>query len=409
MQTILCIAGNFIFVNRANPFALLLVTGALVYTSAQMLKDRSVVKVVTDKPWLPFVYGILGVVALSFCQGSLYRIFNMYPDPGAKSDVIPQLKGQADLFFSGQFPYVPIETVSHKPYPVYMPLQWMPYQLSNIFSTDPRMPSYIMLALGIFVAGYFLRKHHAFASIKHTLPAMFLFAVPMWAFVRWSKLDVIVSGEGVVAFWYILLATGLAIRNFWLITIGVIGCVLSRYSLLFWLPLMALLLWLYEDKKYSFIIWGSTVVAVIALFIVPFLMKDPTILSKMSTHYADCDESSWVYPDEYTYKEGISLNIHLREWMPGNPEDSLPYAHWPQFLVQIFCVAGAFAYYKKFGHRHYDIYTYALIWLAIMPMLLYIFSPMVFRYYMLMPLSVSAVLCWKAIAFNSVQKGSVTD
>jgi hypothetical protein len=117
----------------------------------------------------------------------------------------------------------------------------------------------------------------------------------------------------------------------------------------------------------------------------------------MSAHYASCDVNSWIRPDEYTYKEGLSLNIHLREWLPGTPTDNLPYAHWPQFLVQLLCMGFGIWHYRKHAHAHTDIYTYALLWLAVMPMLLYIFSPMVFRYYMLMPMTLYAVICWRVL------------
>lgn len=395
LQVILCVYGNFIFVNRVNPFALLLTTLALVYYAALELKNKPPDPTRPEAWTIPFLHGLVGVGAIIALIGPISKVFQKFPDPSKFSDVIPQMKGQADLFFSGQFPYIPIETVSHRPYPVYLPLQWMPFQISNILRIDARWTGVILFAAGVFVAGYFLRKHYNNLPLIKSLLRTILLVFPFWAFVQWSKKDVGVSAEGVVAFWYLLLATGLAVKNRWLLFIGLVGGILSRYSLLVWLPLLALLLWYYESKRYSFIIWGGVIIAVLGLFVVPFLLKDPSILAKMSAHYAKCDEGSWVYPDEYTYQEGLSLNIHLREWLPGKPADSLPYAHWPQLLVQLLCMAGGWVYYRREGHRHFDMYTYALLALTLMPMLLYIFSPMVFRYYMLMPLSISAVLCWR--------------
>ena len=397
-QIILCVYGTQIFVQRANPFALLLISLGLSYTAAQFLKKPTDATLPTNtaKPWLTGLFGILGVL---LAIGPLKKIFAKFPNPAEHSDVLPQLKGQADLFFSGQFPYAIIPVGQGAPYPVYLPLQWAPFQISNILGIDQRWPGIILLGLAIGLAGYFLNKKHSISPQK-ALPLSILLLLPLWGYIQWAKPDLGISSEGIVAFWYILLATGLATKNTTLITIGIIGGVLSRYSLLFWLPLLALLLWFYAPKRQSYIIWGATTVAVWGLFVLPFLMKDPSILAKMGKHYAGCDEGSWVRPDEYTFKEGLSLNIHLREWLPGTPAESLPYAHLPQFLVQFLCIAVGFAYYRRKGHQYFDVYTYALIWLSLMPMLLYLFSPMLFRYYMLMPLSVSAVLCWKAFASN---------
>jgi predicted transporter len=92
------------------------------------------------------------------------------------------------------------------------------------------------------------------------------------------------------------------------------------------------------------------------------------------------------------------LNIHLRQWLPGTPEENLPYAQLPQIVVQLLCVGLGVYFYQKKWHRNMDIYTFSLLALSIMPMLFYNFSPMLFKYYMLMPLSVSAVICWKVVA-----------
>lgn len=395
-QIILCVFGTQIFVIRANPFALLLISGLFTYNCALLLRHSPVAAYKSDR-YTPWLHALLAVVMVTTQYNALSRIFESFHDPGLKSDVLPQLKAQASLFFSGQFPYQPITTVPHHPYPVYLPLQWLPLQFSNFTGIDQRWPGIILFVIAVGLSGYLLRKYHAGIALKYSLPATLLLVLPLWGFVKWSKVDLALSSEGIVAFWYILLATGLAIKKLPLIVIGIVGGLLSRYSLLFWLPLFALLLWYYEPKRYSFITWGIVGVSVLCLFVFPFLLKDPSIISKMSVHYGACVAGSWVNPDEYTFLDGLSLNIHLREWIKGAPVDTLKYAHFPQFGVQVLCIIFGFFYYQKKGHQFFDIYTYTLIWLSIMPILLYLFSPMLFKYYMLMPLSVSAVLCWKVV------------
>jgi hypothetical protein len=401
IQIILCVYGTQIFVIRANPFALLLISGLFTYYCALLLRQSPVSTNKSDR-YTPWLHALFAVAMVTTQYNALRRIFESFPDPGLKSDVLPQLTAQAALFFSGQFPYQPITTVPHHPYPVYLPLQWLPLQLSNSTGIDQRWPGIILLAISVGFSGYLLRKYHAGISLKYSLPATLLLVLPLWGFVKWSKVDLALSSEGIVAFWYILLATGLAIKKLPLIVLGIIGGLLSRYSLLFWLPLFASLLWYHEPKRYSFITWGIVGASVLCLFVFPFLLKDPSILTKMSAHYGTCVAGSWVNPDEYTFLDGLSLNIHLREWIKGNPTDTLKYAHFPQFGVQVLCVLVGFFYYRKKGYQVFEIYTYALIWLSIMPMLLYLFSPMLFKYYMLMPLSVSAVLCWKVVNTKGV-------
>lgn len=406
-QVLLCVYGNQIFVVRANPFALILVSIGLSWYAYRLLAGSEL-----ERPTGPVrprllnasLYGLTGMSFFLVSLGALQHIWEMYPEPGKISDVLPQLQGQAELYFSGQTPYQRIETVPHKPYPVYLPLHWGPFQLANWTGMDQRWPGIIMLTLSVGIACFLMALRYPNADKRYLLPATALFAIPLWAFIKWAKMDLGVSSEGIVAAWYLLLAVGLAVRHLPLITVGIIGGVLSRYTFLFWLPLFALLMWLYQPRKYSFLIWGSVGASVLLLFVLPFLVKDPTILESMKNHYGECTYRSWVNPDEYTFKEALSLNIHLREWMPGNPEQSLPYKHLPQFGLQILLAAAAFWFYRKKAHAQMDVYTYALVVLSLMPMLFYNLSPMLFRYYMLMPLTVSALLLFKVLAIHKTTK-----
>jgi len=398
-QIILCIYGNRIFHKEANPFALIVISVMLTIYCFRFFSERKpYTENTTPSRWMPWLHGLIGMLGLFTAYEELRKIWVKYPDPGKSSDVLPQLETLSHRFFSGEFPYQLVNLPTHAPYPVYMPLHWAPVQIATFFKIDTRWSAIIMLMSAVGIAGFWLAKSHAWASWKRTLPAMLLFALPVWGYVLWGKVDIALSLEGVVAAWYVLLATGLAARNHVLITIGIAGALLSRYTLLFWLPLFAILLWLHAPKKYSYWTWGSVAAAVLALFVVPFWMKDTTIVSRIITHYTGCAEGSWLRPDDYTFYDALSLNIHLRQWLPGTPEQNLPYAQLPQIVVQLLCVGLGVYFYQKKWHRDMDIYTFSLLALSIMPMLFYNFSPMLFKYYMLMPLSVSAVMCWKVIA-----------
>ncbi len=398
-QIILCIYGNKIFHKEANPFALIVVSVLFTVYSFRFFSEQKQHIGNTPAPrWMPWLHALVGMLGLFTAYEELRKIWVRYPEPGKISDVLPQLEALANRFFTGAFPYQAVKLPTHEPYPVYMPLHWAPVQISNILKIDTRWSAIILLMVAVGVAGYWLSKSHSGASWKRTLPAMLLFALPVWGYVLWGKVDIAVSLEAIVAAWYVLLAVGLAARNHVLIAVGIIGALLSRYTLIFWLPLFAILLWLNAPKKYSYWIWGSAAAAVMLLFVVPFWMQDPTILSRMMAHYSGCSEGSWLRPDEYTFYDALSLNIHLRQWLPGTPEENLKFAHFPQIAVQLCIAALGVYFYQKKWRQHIDFYTFSLLALSIMPMLFYSFSPMLFKYYMLMPLSVSAVVCWKVLA-----------
>lgn len=400
-QIILCVYGNRIFQKEANPFALLVISAMFTMYCFRVFNRPQQNSGKTAAPLLmPWLHALMGMLGLFAAYEELRKVWEQYPDPGKISDVLPQLEALPRRFFAGEFPYQVVKLPTHEPFPVYMPLHWMPIQISSILKIDTRWSGMILLMLAIGIAGYWLSKSHTSASWRRTLPATLLFALPVWAFVVWGKVDIAVSLEGVVAAWYVMLAAGLATRNHVLIALGITGALLSRYTLLFWIPLFAILLWLHAPKKYSWWIWGSVSAAILLLFVVPFWMKDPTVVSKIADYYRDASVGTWLRPDAYSFYDGLSLNIHLRQWLPGTPEENLKYARLPQIMVQLTLVALGVYYYQKKWRHNMDIYTFSLLALSFMPMLFYIFSPMLFKYYMLMPLSVSAVLCWKAVAVS---------
>ena len=398
-QVLLCVFGTQIFVVRVNPIALTLISVALSWKSLQFLKDSAPPASVSN-PKTAALYASFALLGVLLAAIPLNALWLSWPDPGKHSDVLPQLQGQADLFWQGVFPYQRIPVEGNHPFPVYMPLHWGPFLLHNLTGIDVRWPSFLMLVAGIWVATYSLIRRVSIPFDYLTaLMIAGIWAVPLWAFIHWSKSELAISAEGIVTAWYLILAAGLVSRHHGWIIAGMIGGLLSRYTFLFWLPLLAALLWEYAPLKRSFQVWGISALAVIVLFILPFLSKDPSILASMQTHYNGCSESSWVRPDDYTFRDGLGMNIHLREWLGGTPASNFPYRHWPQFFIQLGVAAAAWWYYRKAAHRHFHIYDFSLLLLALMPMLFYLFSPMLFRYYMLLPLYLSAfVMVWALIS-----------
>ncbi|MEI6411350.1 MAG: hypothetical protein WCR52_18315 [Bacteroidota bacterium] len=406
VQIILCIYGNRIFQKEANPFAIMAITAAFAYYCFQILSNQPHQERSKSKSYLPWVYVFIAMAGLFTAYEEVRKLWVKYPDPSKISDVLPQLNALCVRFFTGEYPYAPVKLPTHEPFPIYMPLHWAPIQISYALGIDIRWSAMLILIVAVGIAAYFLSKAHINTSPTQTIAATLLFALPIWAYVIWAPIELSVSLEGIVAAWYILLATGLATKNLYLITIGIIGGVLSRYTLLFWLPLFAILLWLNAPRKYSYWVWGLTLSAFTLLFVLPFWMKDPELVSKVFSYYHVGIERTWLHPDEYTFLDGLSLNIHLRHWLPGNPEDNLKYCNYPQIIFQLILSGLGIYFYQKRWKDKIDIYSFSLIALAIMPLYFYNLSPMLFKYYMLMPLSVSAVLCWKTIACVNIESGN---
>jgi len=114
---------------------------------------------------------------------------------------------------------------------------------------DIRMTVWLLLLPVMAIAGSSLMKseHKLYAQMA----GIFIVILPLWFFLKWASLEMAISLETVIAAYYLLLAVGLYKRDMRLITVGLIVSLLSRYTLIFWIPLFGYLLLLKNPVKYS--------------------------------------------------------------------------------------------------------------------------------------------------------------
>ncbi len=398
LQILLSLIGTQILQIRANPFFLLAVSVALPVYYIRILSDSNAEaprKPLSEKAWL---FTLLAILPTLLAYEELRKIWVKWAEPGKVSDVIPQLQAQNDWFFSGQFPYQWVLFESYRSYPVYMPLHWMPVELARLFHIDVRWAGCLVMLAAMGIASYLIARKVSVSSINRSYLALVLWSIPIWSFIVFNPMEIAVSLETIVAAWYLLLVAGLIVKNHWLIGIGLAGCLLSRYTGVFWVPTFAFLLWRYQPKKYSYYIWGGVAAAILGFYVIPFWLKDPTILKQGVLYHNMCALAGWAKPDQYTYEHGLNLAIHLREWLPGTPEESLFLSRALQGAVMLLLSIASIWLYVKKWHKKTDIYTFSLASLQLVLVLFYLFSPMVFQYYMLVPLMTAGVMCWQAIS-----------
>ncbi len=405
-QVILSLTGTLIFQIRVNPIVLLVISAAFPVYYLKTMTEPEAESVVLSRPARPWLVAALAMLPSLLAYEELRKMWVRWSDPGRVSDVIPQLQAQSDWFFSGQFPYQWVRFESYQAFPVYMPLHWMPARFSRLLQLDVRWVGFLLLLGAMGLAAYCIAKSARITVSTRNYFALILWSVPLWSFIVWNPLEMAVSLETIVAAWYLVLAAGLLAKNHWLIGIGLAGCLLSRYTGVFWAPTFAYLLWRYQPKKYSFYLWGGVAAAVLGLYIVPFLMKEPGILEQGVLYHNMCALGGWTRPDQYTYEHGLTMAIHLREWLPGVPEHSLFLARALQGAIMLLLSAGSIWLYVKKWHQRTDIYAFSLASLQLALMLFYIFSPMVFQYYMLVPLVLGGVMCWYALSASDSGKAA---
>jgi hypothetical protein len=395
---------DFAFNKYLNPIYLLVVSMALpVYLIWLHLKRPEVsVSQKLVRPWHRLIWALGGLITILLSYEELRKIFVHYNNPIEASDVIPQLSTLYERFSRGEFPYSPIHFATYDLMPIYMPLHWLPAGLATPLHLDIRWIGVIFLALSVAWYGWFMAVQPGRVGLR--IMALVLPSLSLWAFIHWGAGDLGITYEIIIAAYYLVLSFGLFARKYWLVTIGIILCLLSRYTLLFWLPLFAFIYLKEKGLKKSLVLWGSVVAAIVLLFILPFYIKDPAFMSRGLSYYTIATVGDWIGccadpPVSWTQENGISFAIHMKALFSGDMAHRVASNRIVLGIVLLLTFAGSLMGYLRWRHR-IDPFTYSLVTLYTFICVYFLFCPLTYRYYLLPFLMVSAVLCGKILLYK---------
>lgn len=329
----------------------------------------------------------------------LRKLWVEFPNPAQFSDVLPQLEAQYQRFSRGEMPYAPVPLPTHTPYPVYMPLHWLPIGLSSWFGIDTRWAGFGLLAIAAGIYGYWVGRQNAAAWAR--IATLFLPSLGLWGFILWGRLELAVSFELVIAAYYLVLAAGLLGRHVPTIVLGLTLCLLSRYTLLFWLPLLAYIWWKEFPLQTNYRIWGAVGLSVFLLYILPFYLQDPDIFATGIKYHNDAAIAEWHGygdpPVSWSMERGIYFGINMKAVFPGDAAQQVFLARALQGALMLVLLGFGIGAYHRWKER-LNPYDLCLGMLYAMVGCFYFFSPMTFQYYLLVLMVLGAVLAGRILS-----------
>lgn len=387
-----------------NPVVLLCVSLSIAYLYGRQLAGQPLLEQnAFQRPRKSGLAGALtGMFAALLCYEELRKVFAKFTPPGKVSDVLPQLEMLYSRFAQGEMPYTPVDVGTHVLYPVYMPFSWLPIGLAQLLGIDSRWAGFILFVLASGVYGYFVFRQNGPFVARVAAVVMPSFAV--WAFTLSRQADIAVCFEMVIASYYLLVAAGLLGRNNLLVAVGITLCLLSRFTLVFWLPLFALLLWQNVPKRQNFLFWGAIAAAVLLFYVVPFLSKDPAILKKGMDYYNEATVLDWKGygepPISWTIERGVHFAGIYRDNLGGEMAQRVQVARTVQAGVMLLLLLlGVWGYRRLRNRIHYA--DFGLLFLCLFLVCYYVFAPLTYRYYLLVPFTVSAVVCGQCLLLSA--------
>ncbi len=343
--------------------------------------------------FLCFVFGAI------WCGVRLDDIFHKFPIDAKASDIIPSLEMYVRRFLGGEIVYKPLPFEGYQVDPTYLPLMWAPYSFSEILKIDYRWTAYAVFLVPIIIYNIQLAKSNAPVFelvLKALIPFLFLYSIAQNAS---GTLGLAV--ELLPIGFYLILTLTIFHKNRYLMVLGILLCLLSRYAFTFWLPLYLLIYWIEKGFKNVFSVSFAVGIGVLLLYIIPFLSKDWTLLSKGLDYYAKTAEGQWqTQPWQEPGKKphhlskGLSFAIYFYDYEAYELGDRL------KFNRKVHIVACAFAAfllglgYYFFRKKGLNTKMYLLIGLKFYLVIFYGFFYVPFSYLYQLPLFLSIAILY---------------
>jgi hypothetical protein len=207
------------------------------------------------------------------------------------SDILPQVQRFCREMTAGRFPYTPFADFGWPMTPTYLPMQWLPYVPSEYFGIDPRWLTFSIFTViyGIFTAKVIKNGGSVVKGLVFlAMPILLISLVGEHDSSIWS-----VTVEQLIMAYYLLLGISLTTDSRAFQIVAIVMCLMSRFSLIFWLPLFIFVMWTKEGTRQTLSFCGW-IAAACALIYGPFLLKDPLIFTKAQAYYDLATERTWL-------------------------------------------------------------------------------------------------------------------
>ncbi|MFN0200314.1 MAG: hypothetical protein ACKVTZ_02270 [Bacteroidia bacterium] len=310
-----------------------------------------------------------------------------------KSDILPQIYYMVEYFLQGKSPYQPIEEIPWKVQSPYMPMHWLPFVLPYKLGIDFRWLPVLVCAIGVALYGGYLSTLNVPAIRKRyllALPLVTLFLLIKYEFPFQYTVELLITS------YYLILTVGLAKKSFPLQLIGICLALLSRFMLIFWLPVYLLTLFLHESKKKAMIATLIIIASISVFYVIPFWIKDPSIFQKGIEYHRKGIENTWFRAADTTDFNTIkhsgvgisSIVFEVSKKDHASLSQSISLMEKVHLATCLLVVMGLGFWYhrnrEKIAYNHF-----LLLLLKINITLFIVFNPMPYAYYYLSSLVIS--------------------
>jgi hypothetical protein len=172
-----------------------------------------------------------------------------------------------------------------------------------------------------------------------------------------------VTVEPLIVGYYLLLVAGVLLPSRPLQAVALVLCLLSRFSLVFWVPLYLGLLYVGDSRRWAWSLAGLGAAGVLLLYVLPVLSHDWGLFMRVQGVYTETTLGEWRHVDErglpvHLYN-GIGLTNFFYRFAPGDMLARLKLAKLVHLAALLLLVSSAaLAYWRqRLPRTNYRLYA----------------------------------------------------
>jgi len=295
---------------------------------------------------------MLALAGIILAGTEAWKVIHEYPIDAHYSDIIPSIQIMVQRLLHGSEPvYAPIYDFGYQFSPTYLPMQWLPFTIAEVLHID-----YRWIPFATWAITYFIIVLRTFRSDNLLLKLL----VPILFYLTYHYIHVQENNfirctvESMVIGYYILLIISLNETSWLLWGTIITACLLSRFSLLLWLPLWAFAIFVSGNRKDLFKSIGLVFVLTMLIYVIPFLSKDWNSFKAGYEHYNRATIGEWQSlnpmgePNQLYAGTGFA-HIFYRHFHQGDVPAQVTFVKKVHFIVSlgISMLMGAWYWYNR--------------------------------------------------------------
>ena len=358
----------------------------------------------TDRKQVDWPVLVMALMPLAILSYHGYSIFRAHPIDYRESDVFAQVITPSQLLLQGKYPYADVALPGYTMHNTYLPMQWIPFIIPVAFGFDPRWVPIIVWCLALLTAVFLFGTKSIKGSSLLFLALVMAFCIfGISGFMDAFTDEYCRTLELLPAAYYIFLILFL-LKGRWLgIGLSLGACLLSRFSVVFFLPFLAWYVWKRWGTNILYKAAVTVIVMVMGLFVLPFLTRDPIIVSNIINNYKTGAENewhthSWQNPGDEPYQlaKGFGAAIFVKKMYEYDKKDGIHHLRQATLVFSILTAVFLIYLYhrnRKFQNRDWVLLGGFKLYFTVF----YTLSLIPYSYLFLVPVSVTVMILIKGI------------